>query len=77
VYVSVKTKTGTQQTFTEASLKNVRNSVLEPGVACFDVVLQDHQQDDTTFVLVEIFKNEIASAAHKTGWNHKDSFKYM
>jgi quinol monooxygenase YgiN len=76
VYVSVKTKTGTQQTYTEASLKNVRNSALEPGVACFDVVLQD-QQDDTTFVLVEIFKNEIASAAHKTGWNHKDSFKCM
>jgi quinol monooxygenase YgiN len=70
VYVSVKTKSGTEQTFTEASLKNVRNSALEPGVACFDVVLQD-QQDDTTLVLVEIFK------AHKAGWNHKDSFKYM
>jgi autoinducer 2-degrading protein len=88
VYVSVKTKTGTQQIFTEAPLKNARNSLLEPGVACFDVVLQD-QQDDTTFVLVEIFKNETASAAHRgaatcninpstaAGWNHKNNFKYM
>jgi autoinducer 2-degrading protein len=44
-------------------LKNARNSALEPGVARFDV-LQD-QQDDTQFVLVEVYKNETAPAAHK------------
>jgi autoinducer 2-degrading protein len=63
VQVSVKTKPGTQQAFKEASLKNARNSALEPGVARFDV-LQD-QEDDTQFVLVEVYKNETAPAAHK------------
>jgi autoinducer 2-degrading protein len=63
VYVSVTTKPGTQQAFKEASLKKAQNSSLEPGVARFDV-LQD-QQDDTKFVLVGIFKNETASAAHE------------
>ena len=63
VQVSVKTKPGTQQAFKDASLKNARNSALEPGVARFDV-LQD-QEDDTQFVLVEVYKNETAPAAHK------------
>jgi autoinducer 2-degrading protein len=63
VYVSVQTKPGTQKAFKEASMKKALNSSLEPGVARFDV-LQD-QQDDTKFALVEIFKNETASAAHK------------
>lgn len=68
VYVSVKTRTGTEEAFTEASLKNARN--MAPGVACFDVVLQEHH-DESTFVMVEIFK------ANKAGWNHKDTFKYL
>jgi autoinducer 2-degrading protein len=63
VYSSVQTKPGKQEAFKEASLKNTRNSSQEHGVARFDV-LQD-QQDDTKFVLVEIFKDETASAAHK------------
>jgi autoinducer 2-degrading protein len=63
VYVSFKTKPGTQKAFKEASLKKAVSSSLEPGVARFDV-LQD-QQDDTKFVHFEIFKNETASAAHE------------
>jgi quinol monooxygenase YgiN len=51
VHVSVKTKSGAQEAFKEASLKKALHSPLKPGVVCFDV-LQD-QQDDTTFVLVE------------------------
>jgi autoinducer 2-degrading protein len=49
--------------FKEASLINARNSSQEHGVARFDV-LQD-QQDDTKFVIVEIFNDETASLAHK------------
>lgn len=63
MYSSVQTKPGTQTAFKEASMKNARNSSQEPGVARFDV-LQD-QQDDTKFVLVEIFNDETASVAHK------------
>jgi autoinducer 2-degrading protein len=63
VYLPFKTKPGTQKAFKEALLKKAFNSSLEPGVARFDV-LQD-QQDDSKFVLIEIFKNETASAAHE------------
>jgi quinol monooxygenase YgiN len=63
VYVSVKTKSGAQEAFKEASLKKAVHSPLKPGVVCFDV-LQD-QQDDTTYVLVEIFKTSTASTAYE------------
>jgi autoinducer 2-degrading protein len=62
VHVSVKTKPGMQQAFKEASLKNAHNSAMEPGVASFDV-LQD-KQDDTQFVLVNVYKNQTAPSAH-------------
>jgi quinol monooxygenase YgiN len=79
VYVSVKTKTGSQQTFTEAPLKNARNSAVDPGVVCFDVLLD--QQDDTTFVLVEILKQEkkIAHYLPSTApvWDPKNNFEFM
>jgi autoinducer 2-degrading protein len=51
-----------QQAFKEASLKNAHNSAMEPGVASFDV-LQD-KQDDTQFVLVNVYKNQTAPSAH-------------
>lgn len=42
---------------------NARNSALEEGIARFDV-LQD-REDPTKFVLVEVYKNADAPAAHK------------
>lgn len=44
-------------------MKKALNSSLEAGVSRFDV-LQD-QKDDTKFVLIESFKSETASVAHK------------
>ena len=49
--------------FKIASLKNARASALEPGIARFDVVQQI--DDPTKFVLVEVYKNGDAPAAHK------------
>ena len=42
---------------------NARSSVLEPGIARFDVVEQ--QDDATRFVLIEAYRSPEAAAAHK------------
>ena len=44
-------------------MKNARASAQEEGIARFDV-LQD-RDDPTKFVLVEVYKNELAPALHK------------
>ena len=49
--------------FREASIKNHRESIKEPGNLRFDV-LQD-ANDPSKFVLYEAYESEEASAAHK------------
>jgi autoinducer 2-degrading protein len=49
--------------FADATLINARASLQEPGVARFDVI-QD-REDPTRFVLVEVYRNKDAPAAHK------------
>ena len=50
--------------FAAATKDNATNSRLEPGVARFDVVQQ--QDDATRFVLIEVYRDAQAVAAHKT-----------
>ena len=63
VNVHVHVKPDCVEAFKEASLENARNSVKEPGVARFDVIQQN--DDPTRFILVEVYKDENAPAAHK------------
>jgi len=49
--------------FIDATIENARNSVQEPGIARFDVVQQ--ADDPTRFVLVEAYRDEAATKAHK------------
>ena len=49
--------------FKEASLANAAASVKEPGIARFDVIQQ--ADDPARFVLVEVYRNAEAPAAHK------------
>ena len=49
--------------FIRATLENARQSVQEPGVARFDVVQQS--DDPSRFVLVEVYRDAAAPAAHK------------
>lgn len=49
--------------FLEATLANAKESVLEPGVLRFDVI-QD-LADPAHVVLVEVYQDEDAAAAHK------------
>lgn len=63
VHVHVHVKPESVEEFREATIENARNSVQEPGVARFDVVQQ--LDDPTRFVLIEAYREEAATAAHK------------
>jgi len=63
VMVHVHVKPASVEAFKEASLDNARSSVRESGIARFDVIQQ--KDDPTRFVLVEVYRNEEATAKHK------------
>lgn len=63
VHVHVHVKPERVDDFTQATLANARESRKEPGVARFDVVQQ--LDDPTRFVLIEVYRDATAAAAHK------------
>jgi quinol monooxygenase YgiN len=63
VHVQVHVKPECVEAFKLATLANACASLKEPGVARFDVVQQ--QDDPTRFVLVEVYRDANAAAAHK------------
>jgi len=63
VHVHVHVKPELVADFRQATIENARSSVLEPGIARFDVVEQ--QDDATRFVLIEVYRTREAAAAHK------------
>ena len=69
VHVHVRVKPESVEAFRRATIENARNSIQEPGIARFDVVQQ--RDDATRFVLVEVYKNEDAAAAHKETAHYK------
>lgn len=63
VHVFVSVKPGLEEAFKAASLANARESAKEEGIARFDVIQQ--VDEPSKFVLVEVYKNDDAPAAHK------------
>ena len=63
VHVFVHVKEEWVDEFKDVTLENARSSVLEPGVARFDVVQQ--QDDASRFVLVEVYRTYEDPAKHK------------
>lgn len=63
VHVHVHVKPEHLEAFKSATVANARASILEPGIARFDMVQQ--ADDPTRFVLVEVYRNAAAPAAHK------------
>jgi len=63
VHVHVHVKPECVEDFKRVSLANARESIKESGIARFDVVQQ--QDDPTRFVLVEVYRDNQAPAAHK------------
>lgn len=63
VHVHVHVKPEAVEAFREATLRNARASVLEPGVVRFDVL--QRRDDPTRFILVEIYRTEADPLRHK------------
>jgi (4S)-4-hydroxy-5-phosphonooxypentane-2,3-dione isomerase len=63
VHVHARIRPGRTADFLAATEVNARASLAEPGVLRFDVI-QD-QTDPEHVVLVEVYRDEDASAAHK------------
>ena len=63
VLVHVHVKPECVEAFYHASVANARNSILEPGIARFDVVQQ--ADDPTRFALIEAYRTLEATALHK------------
>ena len=63
VHVHVRVVPDGVEAFRAASRENAANSVREPGVARFDVI--QSVDDPTRFVLVEVYRDAAAVAAHK------------
>lgn len=63
VHVHVRVKPESIEAFRTATIENAQNSIQEPGIARFDVVQQ--RDDPARFVLVEVYRDEAAVAAHK------------
>jgi len=63
VLVEVQVKPEDVAAFRQATLENARLSLKEPGIARFDVL--ERQGEPTRFVLVEVYRDDAAPAAHK------------
>jgi quinol monooxygenase YgiN len=63
VLVHVHVKPEMINAFKQASIENASHSVKEEGVERFDVIQQN--DDPTRFILVEVYRTDRASAAHK------------
>jgi quinol monooxygenase YgiN len=63
VHVHVQVKPEFVEAFKEASRENARKSVLEAGIACFEVYQQ--ADDPTRFVFIEGFRTADAREAHR------------
>jgi quinol monooxygenase YgiN len=63
VHVHVRVKPGGEEAFRAASFANAEASRLEPGVVRFDLLAD--RDDPLRFLLVEIYRDTAAAAAHK------------
>jgi quinol monooxygenase YgiN len=63
VHVHVKVKPDCIEAFKAVTMENARQSLKEPGIARFDLAQQN--DDPTRFVLVEVYRSQEATAAHK------------
>ena len=69
VHVNVHVKPGSEKAFARSSIENAQESIMEPGVARFDVIQQ--ADDPTRFVLVEVYRTPEDAAKHKETAHYK------
>ena len=69
VHVFIQVKPEFIEEFLKATMENARNSVQEAGIARFDVIQQ--QDDQTRFVLVEVYRSIDDTSKHKETHHYK------
>lgn len=69
VHVFIHVKEDCLDDFRAATIDNASNSIKEPGVVRFDVMQQ--KDDLTRFVLVEVYRKESDTTAHKETDHYK------
>jgi autoinducer 2-degrading protein len=69
VHVFIHVKPACIDAFKNATCDNARNSILEKGVARFDVIQQ--HDDPARFVLTEVYQSEAATSDHKQTSHYK------
>ncbi len=69
VHVFVHVKPDKVRAFKVATVENAHNSIIEPGIARFDVIQQ--QDDPTRFILVEIYRTAEDPGRHKETAHYK------
>jgi quinol monooxygenase YgiN len=61
--VHVQVKPEFIEAFKSTTLENARNSILEPGIARFDLI--QNSEDPARFVLIEVYRAIEAREAHR------------
>ena len=69
VQVNIHVKGDQIEPFIKATEENVKNSILESGIARFDFF--QNQEDPTRFILIEAYREETAPASHKETEHYK------
>jgi (4S)-4-hydroxy-5-phosphonooxypentane-2,3-dione isomerase len=69
VQVNVHVKDDQVERFIMATEENVKNSILEQGIARFDFF--QNMEDPSRFILIEAYRNEDAPAKHKETEHYK------
>lgn len=70
VHVYVQVKDDFIDEFKNLTIENAKNSILEPGIARFDVIQQ--QDDPSKFVLNEVYHSVEDTAKHKLTGHYKE-----
>jgi autoinducer 2-degrading protein len=63
VHVHVHIKADRVEDFKQVTIENAQNSIQEDGIARFDFI--QNREDETKFVLVEVYRTEKDPARHK------------
>ncbi len=70
VHVFVHVKSTAVEAFKQASVENAANSLLEPGIARFDLIQES--EDPNRFVLVEVYRTEADNLRHKNTAHYRN-----
>ncbi len=69
VHVQIHVKPESVDAFREATIANARQSILEPGIAQFDLL--QREDDPSSFTLIEVYRTPDAQLRHRETAHYK------